>query len=613
MNSRNIVLVLLLALVVTWCGRPWADETISEVIEKQQFFVETTTVWDLKQSSSLTKNWILIGANTVTVTSQVWWRISVINAQIWDSIGQGWNVITLRDSWGSVSFGVERAWASLEQSRINYESTLLSLDQQIDETRRSVRQAELQQQSAQVQAQNSELEWSSAATLQLQQLEQQLRTAELDLNTKIESDDQTLDNFLSSSENILRDARLLYGEVVNESDEILGVSELNKRVNDRYENYLSARNTSLKFRAESQLRQLLNQQNVLDDLNITDQSLSSDLKYIQDTLKDLTPFLQLLEDVLSYTTTWRDFSELELSGLNQLVDGLQAQVQWQVSWITQQVNGIESFLRVYEDQQQSIRESIDAVAIQVQTTRENLQAAQRSSGITVNTTWIWRESAEARLQDLIQTRGVTEKSLSNSIRQSEIALRETQTNAWKFTVEAPIAWTIWEILIDIGQEVNPWTPLYTITSTNDLEIEIWLTSNEVDLVNEWQSVTVINGDSEFSWTIRSVTRTANQSLSFKATIIPDINPELLWWVVRIIIPLESNQLLLPLKNVQILTTDTGRITTYQNNTIETITVNLWWIQWSNIVVDEALDNELEVIISSVRTFDSEKFVVEKKN
>jgi membrane fusion protein (multidrug efflux system) len=79
---------------------------------------------------------------------------------------------------------------------------------------------------------------------------------------------------------------------------------------------------------------------------------------------------------------------------------------------------------------------------------------------------------------------VTQKSLSNSIRQAEIALRELQTNAGKFTVEAPIAGSIGEILVDTGQEVNPGTPLFTITSTSELEIEIGLTSNEVDLIKE---------------------------------------------------------------------------------------------------------------------------------
>jgi hypothetical protein len=69
---------------------------------------------------------------------------------------------------------------------------------------------------------------------------------------------------VNSAENILRDSRLLYNEVVDEADKILGVSDLNKRENDRYENNLGARNTSLKFRAESQLRQLINQEDILD-------------------------------------------------------------------------------------------------------------------------------------------------------------------------------------------------------------------------------------------------------------------------------------------------------------------------------------------------------------
>lgn len=610
MKVKNLLLLTLLAIFIVWCGRPesWVDE-LSEVAEKQSFFIETASVWELKQSSSLSKNWILIGANTITVTSQIWWRISDIDPSIGDSVEQWSRTITLNDSAGGVSFGLERASASLEQARINYESTLLSLDQQIEETKRNIRQADLQEQWAQIQAQNSQLEWTSAARSQLQQLEQQLSTARLDLDTKIQSDQQTIDNFLNSADNILRDARLLYAEVLDESDKILWVTSLNERENNLYENNLGARNTWSKFRAEAELRRLLNQENSLDWINITQQSLSADLNYIQDTLRELTPFLDTVEEVLSFTTTWRNFSQQQLNELNQRIDGLQAQVQWQVSWITQQVNSIQSFLRVYQDQQQSIRENIDALEIQIQTTRKNLQTAERASSVSVDTAGIGKESAEARLQDLIQTRSVTEKSLRNAIRQSEIALREIQTNAWKFTVEAPIAWTIGEILVDIGQEVNPWTPLYTITSSSDLEIEIGLTSNEVDLVQEGQEVTVIKGDTEFWWVVNSITRTANQSLSYKAKITPSVTPDLLGWVVRIVIPLESNQLLLPLKNIQILTTDTGRITVYQNWTIESIIVNLWTIQWSNIVIDEELSDDLKIITSSVRTFDPEKFEV----
>jgi hypothetical protein len=40
---------------------------------------------------------------------------------------------------------------------------------------------------------------------------------------------------------------------------------------------------------------------------------------------------------------------------------------------------------VYQDQQQSIRESIEALETQVETTRKNLQTAERASNVNVNT------------------------------------------------------------------------------------------------------------------------------------------------------------------------------------------------------------------------------------
>ena len=609
MKNSVIRWSIIVLLVVSWCWRPWSSDEQKSPAEKEQFFIETATVWELRQSSQLSKNWILLWENTVTVTAQVGWRVQDVAIEIGDEVQQGAEILSLRDTGGSISFGVERARAALDQARINYESTLLSLDQQIDETRRSIRQTQVQQQNAQIQADNAALEWSSASRLQLQQLEQQLTTAELDLNTKIQSDDQTIINFLNSAQNIQRDARLLYQEVLDETDQILWVSAVNERENDRFEWNLAARNTALRFRTESALRQLLNQQNVLEDLTITQASLWSDLRYIQETLEELTPYLQLFEEMLSFTTTWRDLSEQELAWFNQLADSLQAQVQWQVSWITQQINSIESFLRTYQDQQASIRQNIEWLETQIAATRENLETAQRSSSLSVDTASLSVESAQARLDDLIDTRAVTERSLSNAITQSQIALREVQTNASKFSVSAPIQWTIGEFLVDVWQEVSPWTPLFTITSTTDLEIEIGLTSNEVELVNEGQRVVIFNGSNELEWTLESITRTANQSLSYKATVIPDQSPELLWWVVRVILPLESNQLLLPLKNVQIITTDIGRITVYQNNTIETLSVDLGSIQWSNIVIDEPLDNSLQIITSPVRTYDATKFEV----
>jgi hypothetical protein len=101
-------------------------------------------------------------------------------------------------------------------------------------------------------------------------------------------------------------------------------------------------------------------------------------------------------------------------------------------------------------------------------------------------------------------------------------------------------------------------------------------------------------------------------LTYKAKITPSQKPSLLWKVVSVRIPLEDTALLLPLRNITIVTTDLCRITTFQEGKIKTVPVALWPIQWSSITIKEALNADLQIITSPVRTYDPEKYTVEVK-
>jgi hypothetical protein len=57
--------------------------------------------------------------------------------------------------------------------------------------------------------------------LQIQQLDQQVNKAELDYQTQLTSNQQTLDNFFATAKNLAKDVELLYTNVVNENDKIL--------------------------------------------------------------------------------------------------------------------------------------------------------------------------------------------------------------------------------------------------------------------------------------------------------------------------------------------------------------------------------------------------------
>jgi hypothetical protein len=61
----------------------------------------------------------------------------------------------------------------------------------------------------------------SSTQIQLQKLEKDLAKAELDYQTKLDADSQTIQNFSTTAQNLYTDVNNLVSDVVTESDKIL--------------------------------------------------------------------------------------------------------------------------------------------------------------------------------------------------------------------------------------------------------------------------------------------------------------------------------------------------------------------------------------------------------
>ncbi len=102
----------------------------------------------------------------------------------------------------------------------------------MQDTQFGIKQAENQVNNTQL---NNE---TSAATVQLQSARENLEKTKIDYETKLLSDEQTLQNFSQNARNITKDAQLLYESITTEADKLLGVSDLRKAYNDAFENVL---------------------------------------------------------------------------------------------------------------------------------------------------------------------------------------------------------------------------------------------------------------------------------------------------------------------------------------------------------------------------------------
>ena len=634
LSKRRWILIGILLLLWWWAAaylsgaltggerhtRPWAEQVASdddtstdedEASEKAEqgqqtkreaFFVDTATVDQLQEDVRITKTGTIDGEQDITVSSQVSWRVTLVRVDQGQRVTKWFTVVRLEDSTGQLTFNAQRAQEWLDQARASYNQTVVSLDKAIVDTELAIRQA-------QNQANNAELgRASSWASLQLQQLNSQLERAQIDLRNLKQSNDEQLESFEQNVERQFVTIELLYDDVIEATDSILWVTTLRERENDLFEKYLGARNTPTKTLAKQELRQLLLTQDRLEALNqdVGPWTMVSTLETLEEYVAELQWLLDAVDVMLSFTTTGNTFSQAQLSGFNQQINGLRQQVQGQVQALNTQKRGIETFLNTYENNEASVSESIESLEDQIAATRENLESAEVQTDL-------WVESAQNTYNTALKNKETTLASLQNSIDSAQIAVREAQNQLWKLTIESPITGTIWEVLVDEGQEVGPGTPLFTVISESDQTVTITLTEQEVDRISEWDSVRVTIGSRTVDGTVESIARTTWRTLAYDTQITLDESLPLLWSVARVELPLRSDTALLPLQSVTVLNPTQWIISIYDDGELEERTVELWQIRGQRVEIATPLEDGTKIITSSVKNYDANAFILTENN
>ncbi len=599
MNQKHRIITTLSIFLLTWCGTP--TPTIEEKTQKQPFFISTVAYSSLKKEYELKKTGKLASSSEITVTAQIWWRVSSLNKGIGDGANKWDNVIQLQETSGVYSFWAQKASAAITQAKINYEQTMLNLEKAIQDTEFNIKQATNQAENASL---NSQV---SAAWLQLQSARESFEKAKLDYQTKLTSDEQTISNFSQTANNLVNDVKLLYESTITESDKILWITNVRKASNDSFEHLLGAKNTATKFAAEDALRQVLIHQQSLQTFTITTQGsqLSASLSELTTYLRNLQPVVNQIDTMLQFTITWPVYSEAQLAIHQWTIDWLQAQIQWQISAITAQINTIQTFLRTYKDNQASLAKAVDLSEQAYKTAEANLQTAQNNTTVQVT-------SLENTLSTTEKNKTTTEKALRNSIAQAQIAYNEAWFQLSKLSATAPIAGTITDILVDVGQDVSPGTPLYTMSSIWDKEIEITLTQEEATSLQTDTPVRIRFWTKEANGVLSQISQTPTAGVSYKAVVITESNEIPAGSLVDIVLPQATTNVVVPLNRVQLLSTTEWQIVVRDGNSLETKTVELGQLKWSQIEIVTTLSPSEAIVTSDTKQYDPEKYTITVK-
>ena len=533
-----------------------------------------------------------------------------------------------------------RASNAIQWAKISYQSTLTNLEKQQQDAQLTLEDAQFRLQKIQADALAQEAKialdlanskvnntWSSA-NLQLQQLKLQIEKSTLDIESKKASDRQTIENFINTYQVLVRDLNVLYENVIDETDKILWSRIQTKTLNDAFEVYLWVKDTTTRIRAENQMLQVIQYQDTYKELinqTVNVQDLSTHLKSLLNGLKKLNALLDAVNLLLLNSISSVTFPQSQLDGMVAGINALQAQVQWQMSSITNQQNAIQSFLASYQDQQNSLQKSLETLQQQYQANTKNLTDAEILNELASNRQKISLEQglkgAELALKQAQNLNAITQKqkannlaSISNSISSAQIWYQDAANQLSKLRIASPIDGVVGDILVDLGQDVWIGTPLIRVYNNIKPQVEITLSKDEIRMIKVGSPASVILGSQVLSGIVSSVGTVSDSNFMTKAIIDIPQTVTNLWDVVDIVIPVESDILLLPLKNITLLNSQLGQLNLWNGSWVDVYEINLGKVYGELVSVQNPLKDTLQVVTSSLDTYNPEihKFVIKSQ-
>lgn len=636
--KKNIALVTVLVFLFS-CS--WSWETLVIQDAKNEFLIETVPFESFTNITVIQKVWKIEWSQDLKISSQANGRVSKIYVKEWQKVVAGQTLATLQDSVANYGIALERAQNSLERAKLNYDSTELSLEKQIFDTQLSLEKLNSNYEAVK---KNIALDISQAedtlkntnntnadskSSLQLDQLSNSIAKSELDYDNKLIADSETIQWFKSTFKKENNSLVFFLWDIIDFWDKLFGVTNKYENEARLIDDFFWWKDVLIKNQTEDDLLLLIsyNTEKLLkiDTLaEMDDDTFLKNLDTLELGYEYSKNYLNHLEETLtqSISSFWT-LSEAQISIYITSINAYQAQLQWNYAAFLAYSNSASSFIRTYKNAQSSLLKQIELQRKEKEILEKTLSSSAlqwetgynkiiATSDDTLKSLEIQVKSTKHTLENLKQSKEITMQSLSNAIREAEISVSAASKEYAKLTITAPISWVIDDIIIDVWTDVANGTPLLTLVWTNNTEVQIAFTEDELRSVAVWMEVFVITWGTKQKATIYSISSVADQNLNFKANIaLTSANPSI-WWIVDVEIPIQSDFPLIPLNYIEIGSEWTGNIRILSDWKIEVVSVILGKIYSDSVEILGAswtweLLPETTIISTDVSNYDKDNY------
>lgn len=573
---------VLCLLFLAWC----AKEDIP-VSEKTDFFVDAVYFDQLSDVVVVEKIASLLDQQIITVTAQAAGRVATIPWIEWNTVLSGQPIIQLADTVASYALQAERAKNNLERVVAQESQTRLSLEDAIVAAEAGVVQASEALRLAQTSSSLS-LKWQELSVEQARiATENQLSAIQL----SFASEYTTLTNLLV--------------DVLDRGDSILGVTNKYKSANDDFEILLGAKDSQSKALAENQLYKLYTLQLNLADLSDQDpDAILNSLDTMLSAYDDIQAFLSQLQQLFINTVTAVNLPEAQLDGFVASTSALQSRTQWakwSFAWFRTQAITTLSPL------------SNDAYAFTVgaETAELWLETSRLSSENAIINAQLGLNNAERAYIQAQSNRDKQLRILQTQIQDAQLAYQDALRQVSKLTVWAPVRGVLWSILVTPGQDVQLWSPLFTLVGDTNQLLWFSVSSDELQYLRVGQDVEVVSAGVVYSGQIQSIPRVADKSMQYRVVIGLDRPLDVLWTTARVRASFGVGTPVVPLNAVTWLQWGKWVITVLdKDNQLSPLSVTFGKVRWSYIEILTPVPDTYRIVLNDVWTYDPMDFQIQ---
>jgi len=458
---KKIIYLVIWSFIFAWCSiQKTTENTDNQVMINSDIDITCSKdfiVW-IQTEQNLSLKAKVISANIKNIVSNNAWIVSFLNCENWKVVNSKTLIATIKPDWSDPNI------QNLLNQKTSLQNQITNLQNIISSTKSdfSLQFQSLNNQKTSIENQIGLLENSlkqldnqtiygindlksqvNTLQTQLEDLKTSKATLEKTKNADLEKLDKNIKNNILQAENLSKDVLL-------KIDEIYWITDKNNNKNNSFEDYLSAKNISLKNKIKNEFIKLNNNLPTnYDWWSLYIWQLDDFIKIVQESIKDSVPSSAFTENQIdSFYNMFVQYDN-NLIILKNALDTL--------------INNLETVKNNYDNQIINLQTQINNISNQIANINQNklnsytsnldIQTNQNKSQITNLKTNV--DNIISQINSLQEKEKIQINQLENQLNQLKTSLNQININLQEQNIYANVIWKIKSKNVSVWNKIWP--------------------------------------------------------------------------------------------------------------------------------------------------------------